>query len=846
MRTWFIALCLAVFSSVAAAETVLVEEGDVWYFYRGWTAPFEDWMATDFDPAAEDWESGPTGIGYSDDDDATLLEDMQNNYWSVFLRIDFEVPEALEGAVWILRVRYDDGFVAYIDADEVARRNLTGVPPLFDEAASPDHEITTVTGFDEAIALDGLVLAPGPHVLAVEVHNATIDSSDLSFSAELAGSPFTVTAVVPAFGPVEGGETVSILGSGFDAEDAPAVRFGGTPSPSVTVESPTELRAVVPAGAAIGTVDVEVEDSRGLVVLAGGYRYSGATAVGLIFDGGDYALAANYGDLIDEGTFEVWFLRTGGGFFQSPILLTVESEAGGTDAFRIDVRNTRIRARTGEGDAASTLTANVTVNADEWYHLAYVFSPAGRTLYLNGAPVASDETAVTLPEGTRLRLGASFAGGTWFTGRIESARVWEVARSAYEIRRDMYARIEDGEGLASSWPLAEGAGQVPEDIGPAGHDLVLGDSIAIEDTDPTWTDFEDFPSFAVTSIEPASGPLGGGGDVRILGTGFSPARPPVVRFGANESPSVEVVSTWELEVVVPAGDAYGPVDVIVEAPAGSATIPAGYTYVPADVRAFAREGDIWYYTFGPVAPPEDWMLPGFDPAAEDWSSGPSGFGYGDDDDATDVSAMLDQYATLFVRIDWQMADGGDLIDYLVLRVRYDDGIVAYLNGTEIVRRNVDGQPPAFDELASGLHEITVGAGMFDEEIDILGFKGSLRPGENVLAIEVHNATLDSTDLSISAELLYAGGEAPGARFIRGDVDRSGNLTITDAVRLLYAIAGGGALPCEEAGDVDDDGKLALGDGILLLTYLFSGGTAPPAPFPSPGPDLDGDGLTCEE
>jgi len=846
VRIWAIVMLFPSLSSLATAQTVVVREGDTCSFFRGRVAPPEDWIASDFDPAAEDWESGPTGIGYADNDDATVLEDMQNNYMAVFLRIEFEVPAGFTGAAWVLRVRYDDGFVAYIDGDEVARRNLAGTPPLFDEAANPDHEITRATGFDEAIVLEGLVLAAGRHVLAVEVHNATLASTDLSFSAELSGSPFTVTAVVPAFGPVEGGETVSILGSGFDPAKVPAVRFGGTASPSVTVRSPTELRAVVPAGAATGPVDVEVEDPRGRVVLPGGYRYSGATAMGLTFAGGDFALAANYGDLIEEGTFEVWFLRTGFGFFQSPILLAVESAAGGANAFVIDVRNNRIRARTATGDGMSDLTANVTVNANVWYHLAYVYSAEGRRLYLNGALVASDATAVALPEGTRLRLGAGFGGGTAFTGQIQSARVWEIPRSAYEIRRDMYARIEEGAGLASSWPLAEGAGQTSKDIGPAGHDLVLGDSAAAEGTDPAWAELQGFPTFAATAIEPASGPLAGGGDARIFGTGFSSAQPPTVRFGNKISPSVEVLNGWELEVVVPAGDAYGAVDVTVEAPRGSATIARGYSYVPGRILAFAQEGDIWHYYFGGTAPPEEWALPEFDPAAADWSSGPSGLGYGDGDDATDLPAMQDQYATLFARIDWEMEMGADRIEYLRLRIRYDDGFVAYLNGREVARRNVDGQPPAFDDLASDLHEITGGAGTFDEEIDIIEFKDALQPGLNVLAFEAHNATLDSSDLSLSAELLYAAVEEPGAMFIRGDADRSGSLTISDAVRILYGIFGGLELPCKEAADVDDDGNLGVGDAIVLLGYLFSGGKAPAPPFPAPGPDLDDDGLSCEE
>jgi hypothetical protein len=116
----------------------------------------------------------------------------------------------------------------------------------------------------------------------------------------------------------------------------------------------------------------------------------------------------------------------------------------------------------------------------------------------------------------------------------------------------------------------------------------------------------------------------------------------------------------------------------------------------------------------------------------------------------------------------------------------------------------------------------------------------------VLAVEVHNATLDSSDLSLSAELVYAGDlTPPGPLFVRGDVDGSGTLTVTDSIRVLWAIFLGQPLDCEEAADVNDDGLLNITDPIYLFDFVFRGGPLPPAPFPEPGPDLDDDPLGCD-
>src|SRR5208337_5028734 len=65
----------------------------------------------------------------------------------------------------------------------------------------------------------------------------------------------TVTGVTPAAGPVAGGTTVTVTGTGFTG--ATSVKFGTTAATSYTVVSATSITAVSPAGSA-GTVDVTV------------------------------------------------------------------------------------------------------------------------------------------------------------------------------------------------------------------------------------------------------------------------------------------------------------------------------------------------------------------------------------------------------------------------------------------------------------------------------------------------------------------------------------------------------------------------------------------------------------
>jgi sugar lactone lactonase YvrE len=92
---------------------------------------------------------------------------------------------------------------------------------------------------------------------------------------------------------------------------------------------------------------------------------------------------------------------------------------------------------------------------------------------------------------------------------------------------------------------------------------------------------------------------------------------------------------------------------------------------------------------------------------------------------------------------------------------------------------------------------------------------------------------------------YGGDPNPGGEFVRGDVDGSGKIELTDAVRSLgFLFRGGATPPCFDAADVNDDGLVNISDPIAALQYLFLGASAPPAPFPERGPDPSPDGLSC--
>jgi von Willebrand factor type A domain len=84
-------------------------------------------------------------------------------------------------------------------------------------------------------------------------------------------------------------------------------------------------------------------------------------------------------------------------------------------------------------------------------------------------------------------------------------------------------------------------------------------------------------------------------------------------------------------------------------------------------------------------------------------------------------------------------------------------------------------------------------------------------------------------------------------FVRGDVDQSSRLDVTDAVSVLRFLFAGerNLVTCDDAADADDSGALDTSDAVYLLSALFRGGPVPVVPFPACGEDATEDTLGCE-
>jgi hypothetical protein len=174
-------------------DTVFLDLGAGWKYFKGQAEPSPNatgepttaWAAPEFDDSG--WLDGATGIGYGDGDDETVLRDMRGNYLSVYLRRRFTVDDLFQVKNLILEIAYDDGFVAYLNGKEIGRSanmDNRGNPPAHNRNANGGHEVTSGAAYI-GLARFRNIMKQGENVLAIQVHNASLNSSDLSILPRL-------------------------------------------------------------------------------------------------------------------------------------------------------------------------------------------------------------------------------------------------------------------------------------------------------------------------------------------------------------------------------------------------------------------------------------------------------------------------------------------------------------------------------------------------------------------------------------------------------------------------------------------------------------------------------------
>ncbi|HEX9995817.1 MAG TPA: alkaline phosphatase D family protein [Abditibacterium sp.] len=196
-----LALGIAV-NPLLAQSAPLIDSGASWKYLDNGSSSSAAWRTATFDDAA--WASGAAELGYGDGDEKTVVSFGQSaveKHVTTYFRRVFQVPNAAAYQGLMLNLKRDDGAIVYLNGTEIHRSNMPdGAVNSATLATNPvDGATEMVTA---TLPTTGLV--SGNNVIAVEIHQATVNSSDISFSLALTGTPSAASTTAPINTPADG------------------------------------------------------------------------------------------------------------------------------------------------------------------------------------------------------------------------------------------------------------------------------------------------------------------------------------------------------------------------------------------------------------------------------------------------------------------------------------------------------------------------------------------------------------------------------------------------------------------------------------------------------------------
>ncbi|MBN1441515.1 MAG: hypothetical protein JXA90_02350, partial [Planctomycetes bacterium] len=778
------------------------------------------------------------------DDPDTVEDESQPGYLSVFCRKSFQLGRLPPITNLILEVDYDDGFIAFLNGEEVARSasmGSAGVEFAFDDPADAGREAGTAEQFD--LTARSSLLVQGTNVLAVQVHNRPITSTDLSFIPRLVVNVCpSVSGLTCAYDGAM--DDVTLTFSLSAAADSVAVTRNGEPLPG----SPFDPATTTVVDSSPGAFDNEYE----VIPIFGS------------FSCGARSCTVECGDR-DTGALTC-VLSLVGGVTQAQ--LTWPTRAG---AESIEVQREGALLATLPPSATSYLDPDVESDQPEGdtdYSVVFIF-PSGDECTYSCAPICMIPSLVC----TAVDGGGLYRPQLTWGPIIKEWESFTILRDGVEIATGLPgdAALYTDEDVDLIFGVAYDYELVP--IAPAGEEVTdtcstltctvsgpVDEAGSYDEPAGGWDYFIDFEALGSLQYNPVPGVEGNldGDWVRSVDYDSWDGSAPD-EFGA--APAGLAPGGLELRDVAGGGACGGPVKVLRILNPGNTTDPSAGTSVdeqfpdPYDEpnnseillaidtgiadRNLLRDGVTFAARWRAHPEPPEYLNanPTGDGTPLDGGVGQIGFyfvdepgdaGLGDEGGlafslqssadsgqmqmstnpaVTLPAAHIDVFRSIWVTV--EDPEGDDTYD-----------ITVYVNGDETPFQSYTvtdaalqaGDPdfgaPVGNYLAIGVPGVNQDG---DIEIDYVGYKAG-----------VHAPT--STPCA-----------SGGARFVRGDADSNGTVNLTDGIRILsFLFTGGPAPECMDAADVDDSGgpQPAITDAIRLFGWLYLGQAAPAAPSPS--------------
>lgn len=176
--------------NTGTVEQSLISKGATWKYLDDGSDQGTAWRETAFSDAS--WASGPAQLGYGDGDETTVVsygDVSTNKHITTYFRRTFNVADAAAISGINIELLRDDGAVVYLNGTAIWWEGMTEEAEINYQTTSPNGSGgTDESTFKYKDDVSPLLLNEGINVVAVEIHQYSVDSSDISFDFALSVS----------------------------------------------------------------------------------------------------------------------------------------------------------------------------------------------------------------------------------------------------------------------------------------------------------------------------------------------------------------------------------------------------------------------------------------------------------------------------------------------------------------------------------------------------------------------------------------------------------------------------------------------------------------------------------
>jgi type 1 glutamine amidotransferase len=205
-------------------SATLVSAGSNWRYLDNGSDQGTAWRTLNFNDSG--WSNGVAQFGYGDGDEVSLIRSNRTDgsiIATTYFRKPFVMTNRWAVTNLTLGLLRDDGGIVYLNGTEIFRSNMTNAPVVY----STNWAVAAVGGADESTFfttnVNTALLIDGTNLLAVEIHQQSAASSDVSFDLRLTALTYDAPKIIltPAGPPFE--LNWPALPGGFVLESAPSL-----------------------------------------------------------------------------------------------------------------------------------------------------------------------------------------------------------------------------------------------------------------------------------------------------------------------------------------------------------------------------------------------------------------------------------------------------------------------------------------------------------------------------------------------------------------------------------------------------------------------------------------------